>query len=137
MKAQKSAGKGLGSRGEAREMMQSSTRTTIFRTCPPPLEAHCGGGEGAAFIDVAADETGQSVCGLRNRALGLEATLRFKKEQLPRLTNWQHWGKGEYVMGFEPGTHPPIGQAKARAEDTLITLAPGESRTYDLNLTIQ
>ncbi len=107
-----------------------------FRTCPAPQEAHRGGGEGAAFIDVAADENGQCVCGLHNRALGLEVALRFKKEQLPWLTNWQHWGKGEYVMGFEPGTNPPIGQAQARRQNNLILLAPGESRRYDLELDV-
>lgn len=108
-----------------------------FRTCPPPLDAHRGAGEGAAFIDVAADSNGRCVCALRNHTLGLEMRLTFQKEQLPWLTNWQHWGKGEYVMGFEPGTHPPIGQAKARAENTLIMLAPGESRAYNLILEMQ
>ena len=108
-----------------------------FRTCPAPLDEHRGGGEGAAFIDAVADGNGQCFCGLHNRALGLEVALQFKKEQLPWLTNWQHWGKGEYVMGFEPGTNPPIGQAKARAENTLIMLAPGESRSYDIKLEIK
>lgn len=110
---------------------------TDFRTCPAPQEAHRGGGEGAAFIDIAANGNGQCVCGLYNRALGLEVALHFKKKQLPWLTNWQHWGKGEYVMGFEPGTNPPIGQAQARAENTLIMLAPGESRSYDIKLVIK
>ena len=105
-----------------------------FRRCPAPLEEHRGAGEGAAFIDVAADEERRCRCGLHNAALGLAMTLHFRKDQLPWLTNWQHWGQGEYVMGFEPGTHPPIGQAKARAENTLITLAPGESRRYEVEL---
>ena len=55
---------------------------------------------------------------------------------MPWLTNWQHWGKGEYVTGLEPGTHPPIGQAKARAQGTLIHLAPGETRKYDLRFEV-
>jgi hypothetical protein len=62
--------------------------------------------------------------------------MRFQKEQLPWLTNWQHWGKGEYVLGMEPGTHPPIGQAKAREQNTLIHLQPGESRVYDLEMQV-
>ena len=52
------------------------------------------------------------------------------------MTNWQHWGKREYVTALEPGTHPPIGQATARKENTLIFLAPGERKSYDLELKV-
>jgi len=107
-----------------------------FKTCPAPLEAHNGGGEEAAFIDIDADAEGRCHCGIRNAALGIELAIRFQKSQLPWMTNWQHWGKGEYVTGIEPGTNPPIGQAKARAENTLIQLAPGERRTYDLEIEV-
>lgn len=107
-----------------------------FRRCPAPLEAHSGSGEEAAFIDIAADSNGLCHCGLRNEKLGLEVSLRFPKSQLPWLTNWQHWGKGEYVTGIEPGTNPPIGQAKAREQNTLLFLAPNECRSYDLELSV-
>ncbi|AXE20278.1 DUF4432 domain-containing protein [Runella rosea] len=107
-----------------------------FKTCPAPLEAHNGGGEEAAFIDIDADAEGRCHCGIRNAALGIELAIRFQKSQLPWMTNWQHWGKGEYVTGIEPGTHPPIGQAKARAQNTLIQLAPGERLTYDLEIEV-
>lgn len=107
-----------------------------FRRCPAPLDEHSGGGEEAAFIDIDADADGICHCGLRNAALGLEVALRFQKSQLPWMTNWQHWGKGEYVTGIEPGTNPPIGQAKAREQNTLIQLAPGERRIYDLEIEV-
>ena len=107
-----------------------------FKTCPAPLEAHNGGGEEAAFIDIEADAEGRCHCGIRNAALGIELAIRFQKSQLPWMTNWQHWGKGEYVTGIEPGTNPPIGQAKARAQNTLIQLAPGERLTYDLEIEV-
>ncbi len=107
-----------------------------FRACMPPLDEHSGGGEEAAFIDIASDNNGEASCGLYNARLGVAVSMRFSKDQLPWLTNWQHWGKGEYVTGLEPGTHPPIGQAGARKEDTLIYLAPGETRQYDLRLEV-
>ena len=107
-----------------------------FRQCPPPLDQHRGAGEDVAFIDPAPDSAGQCTCGLNNQKLGIAVALRFQKEQLPWLTNWQHWGKGEYVMGLEPGTNPPIGQAKARQQDQLIHLSPGELRSYDLELEV-
>ncbi len=108
-----------------------------FRTCPAPREDHRGGGEAAAFIQPVADAQGWATGRIHNDALNLSVALRFRKDQLPWLTNWQHWAPGEYVTALEPGTHPPVGQAKARANDTLIKLAPGETRIYDLTIEIQ
>jgi galactose mutarotase-like enzyme len=107
-----------------------------FRRCPAPLSAHGGGGEEVAFIDITPNGNGRCVAGLHNPHLGIALALRFRKDQLPWLINWQHWGKGEYVTGLEPATHPPIGQAKAREQGTLIHLEPGESRTYELEIEV-
>ena len=107
-----------------------------FRKCPAPLEEHSGTGEAVAFINVAADDFGQCICGLNNARLGIAMVMRFQKRQLPWLTNWQHWGKGEYVTGIEPGTHPPIGQAKAKEQKELIFLEPGEMRSYDVEIEV-
>lgn len=107
-----------------------------FRKCPAPLDVHNGSGEDVAFIDIAADSGGMCICGLCNAAIGIAATLKFNKSQLPWLTNWQHWGKGEYVTGLEPGTNPPVGQAGARAQNELLYLAPGEIRSFDLEFEV-
>lgn len=107
-----------------------------YHRVPAPMPEHLGSGEDAAFIDIRPDETGQCSCGLHNERLGLAVALRFEKSQLPWLTNWQHWGKGEFVTGLEPGTNPPIGQNQARQQGTLIVLEPGESRHYDLELEV-
>lgn len=107
-----------------------------FHKCSSPLDAHNGAGEATAFIDVAADKNGFSNCGLYNPVLKLGVSIEFQKKQLPWLTNWQHWGYGEYVTGLEPGTNPPIGQMKARKEGKLIKLAPGESRNYELEIKV-
>ena len=107
-----------------------------FRQCPPPLQAHSGTGEDVAIIDVEDDGNGNCICGLHNKNLDLAIAINFKKKQLPWLTNWQHWGQNEYVTGLEPGTNPPIGQAKARAQNELIVLAPDEIRNYELELEV-
>ncbi|MEP7259415.1 MAG: aldose 1-epimerase family protein, partial [Flavitalea sp.] len=107
-----------------------------FHTCPDPLEEHKGAGEEVAFIDIEADTNGVCTCGLYNENSGIAVTLRFNKNQLPWLTNWQHWGKGEYVTGLEPGPCLPTGQARARAKNELIQLAPGEKRVYQLELEV-
>ena len=62
--------------------------------------------------------------------------MTYKKKQLPWLTNWQHWGHGEYVCALEPGTNPPIGQKKARELNKLVMLQPGEKRQYDLEFAV-
>lgn len=107
-----------------------------FTRCAPPMDAHAGFGEDVAFIDPKADEDDQVVCGYANDSLALALKISFSKAQMPWLINWQHWGKNEYVTALEPATHPPIGQAAARENGTLILLAPGESRTYDLRLEV-
>jgi hypothetical protein len=89
-----------------------------------------------AIIDNEADEKGQCIAGLHNPKIHLGIVMKFSKLELPWLTNWQHFGKGEYVTGIEPGSHPPIGQAKARENNTLIFIEPGETRTYNLTIEI-
>jgi Domain of unknown function (DUF4432) len=107
-----------------------------FRKCPPPIGSHSGTGEEVAFIDIASDQAGRCTAGLYNARLNLALAFRFNKKELPWLTNWQHWGKGEYVTGLEPGTNPPIGQAKARAQNELIFLEPSETRNYSLEIEV-
>jgi hypothetical protein len=106
-----------------------------FRKCPPPLEQHSGTGEEVAFIDAEA-ENGVCVCALHNTKLRIAMALYFQKAQLPWLTNWQHWGKGEYVTGLEPGTNPPIGQTAARQQNQLVEIAPGGKKSYDVELRV-
>ncbi len=107
-----------------------------FHKCPAPLEAHKGSGEDVVFVDIAADDIGMCICGLHNTAMGLAVALEFRKDQLPWFTNWQHFGKGEYVTGLEPGTNPPIGQAKARAQNELILIEPDEIKLFDLKMEV-
>jgi hypothetical protein len=107
-----------------------------FRKCPAPAGEHDGSGEAVLFIDPKESGDGKCLCGIYNSRLSIALRLQFDKAQLPCLTNWQHWGRGEYVTGLEPGTNPPIGQAKARRDKKLIMLQPGETRHYDLEVAI-
>lgn len=107
-----------------------------FKKCPGPIESHRAGGEGCGFIDAKADKKGICTVGLNNRKLGIALAMKYSKKQLPCLANWQHWGPGEYVTALEPGTNPPTGQAAARKQKKLIHIAPGKSRTYELEMSI-
>lgn len=121
---------------EGEEHARIFKKGSDFHTCPKPMDSHRGAGEEAALIDIDADPQGKAHCGIYNKELGLALRLSFLKEQLPWLTNWQHWGKGEYVAGLEPGTHPPLGQKHTRQNGDLIQIAPGQSRKYALELEI-
>jgi len=107
-----------------------------FKKCSKPLDSHRAGGEGCAFIDVKPDKKGLCTVGLHNPRLALALVMKYPKKQLPWLSNWQHWGPGEYVTALEPGTNPPIGQAAARKQKTLIHIPPGKTRTYDLEIAV-
>jgi hypothetical protein len=107
-----------------------------YRKCRKPLESHRGFGEACGVIDATPDSKGFCSIGICNGKLPLAVSIKYKKRQLPALTNWQHWGPGEYVTGLEPGTNPPIGQNAARAKKKLIMLAAGESRTTELQFTV-
>lgn len=110
--------------------------STNFKKCSSPLDAHRGAAEAVAFIDIEADEDGICHCGIKNRSIGLGLSMEFRKSQLPWFTNWQHWGRNEYVTALEPGTNPPIGQASARENNTLTQLEVGETATYDIKLVV-
>lgn len=103
---------------------------------PDVLPEHAGVGEEVAFIDVDADTNGICEAGIFNKELSFGIKMLYQKAQLPWLTNWQHFGENEYVTGIEPGTHPPIGQASAREDGSLIFLKPNEKKEYELTLEI-
>jgi len=107
-----------------------------FKKCPPPLPAHSGSGEDVAFIDPTADTAGNYTAGVYNANLAFGIAMEVQKRQLPWLINWQHCAENEYVVALEPGTNPPIGQARAREKGVLIQLEPGEHRNYRLDFRI-
>ncbi len=107
-----------------------------FRVCQAPMDSHQNGGEACAFIDIEPDDSGNCRCSAVNPTLGFGLEINFRKEQLPWLINWQHWGKGEYVTALEPATNLTLGQSHARNSGSLIVLNPGESREYQIGLRI-
>ena len=123
-------------RSRGLEMDDAIFNGADFKTCKPVLDAHSGSGEACGFIEMEPDEEDRCSVGLLNRRLGLGVMMKYSKEQLPCLTNWQHWGAGEYVCALEPGTNFPIGQLQAREQGVLILLEPGESRSCELEFDV-
>ena len=85
------------------------------------------------FHDLAAPGD-QAMAAVVNPALGFGAYMLYRKSQLPQLIEWKQMGKGEYVVGVEPGTNLVCGRDRERAEGRLRMLQPQETVTYDLEL---
>lgn len=87
------------------------------------------------FYDMDAKNDQAFSC-LYNEKLGVGCYLSFDKRQLPIFTEWKHMGEGEYIVGMEPCTNPPISRAAARERGELTFLKPGEQRVFDIELGI-
>ncbi len=85
------------------------------------------------FYDMAPQSDTVRAC-LYNEKLGMGVTVSYLKSQLPNFTEWKHMGEGEYIVGMEPCTNPPIGRSAARARGELQFLQPGDQRRFDIEL---
>ncbi len=80
---------------------------------------------------------GRASVSLVNPDTRLRLTLAYDLDALPCLTQWKQMGQGTYTVGFEPGNVYPLGRAHYLAEGTLPLLAPGETRTFSLDFSVQ
>lgn len=122
--------------GAGNDFIFSEQNYPNLKKCLPPIKEHLGSGESVGYIDIEADPSGICEAGLLNGKLGLEAKLRFSKEQMPWLLNWQHFGKNEYVVGMEPSTHILTGRSAAQKNGTIIMLQPEEKKMYNLEFEV-
>ena len=65
---------------------------------------------------------------------GLEIT--FDADSLKFFTQWKMMGERDYVLGLEPGNCTPDGRDRVRADGNLTVLAPGESVSYEVHVTM-
>ena len=56
---------------------------------------------------------------------------------LNRFTQWRMFGRGDYVLGLEPGNVGVRGRAAERAAGTLPILQPDESRQFELQVRVE
>jgi hypothetical protein len=81
-----------------------------------------------------ADAAGEVPVAVVNRRLGLGAYQVYRKEQFPFHTMWRMLGEGIYGVAMEPTTNRDAGRFDARERGELAFLAPGEARTYDIEI---
>jgi hypothetical protein len=68
--------------------------------------------------------------------IALSANLSWSTKQLPKLIEWKMPGEGTHVLGIEPANCYVEGRSKERESGSLVTLQPGESRSYQLSLEV-
>src|SRR3989475_1942872 len=83
---------------------------------------------------VVPEQRGTVPVAIVNRRLGLGAYQVYRKEQFPFHTMWRMLGEGIYGVAMEPTTNRDAGRFDARERGELRYLAPGEAKTYDLEI---
>ncbi len=116
------------------ENLSAFNKEYNFKAIPGPLKEHSGFGEDVAFIKPNGEDMVSA--GFANDHEELALKIEFSKKQLPWLIHWQHLGTNDYVSALEPATNPPIGQKNAKDQGTLIELKPGQTRNFDLKLSV-
>jgi len=113
-----------------REQMDHPTDLP-YETIEEPVD---GGIEQVFFHEPYADEQGRVSVSVRNPKLGIKATIRYQKDQLPRLIQWKSMVSGDYALGIEPANCLVFGREYEEKQGTLAFLEPGEEKTVRLEL---
>lgn len=64
-------------------------------------------------------------------------SINFNKNELPFFTEWKMMGKGEYVLGLEPGNCTPDGRDVMRKNNKLSFLKPGEEASQKITIRLK
>jgi len=97
-----------------------------------------GFAEQVFFHVVEPHDDGYATVGIVNKDLpesgGLGVFVRYRAAELPHLVQWKMNSQGVYVCGIEPANSPLANRAELRRAGHLVELAPGESRTYEVEI---
>lgn len=96
---------------------------------------------GATFLhNAATDAEGWTLMGAVNHRLdqgeGLALAIRYRKEHLPFLGQWNMQQPGTYVVGLEPANTYGLGRNVDRARGVLRQLLTGESITIPFEIRV-
>ena len=80
------------------------------------------------------NSNGETSVTLQNKKLSVALTIKFNINQLPYLIQWKMMGRGEYVLGLEPGNVPLKNRKELKDENTMPFLQPGESSTNTIEV---
>lgn len=98
------------------------------------FEEPSDGYEEEVFQWKCAPEVTKGCVAVFNEKLNKTVIVHFNPQQLPILNEWRSPRSGDYGLGIEPGTCHVGGRIRAKKEDTLMYIAPGEQREFDLKI---
>jgi hypothetical protein len=81
-----------------------------------------------------ADAEGNVRIGMINDKLALGLYWKFPLAEMPLVSQWQHFIRGTYVGGIEPGNASMLGRAWNRKHGYLQYIEPGEVREFHLEI---
>jgi hypothetical protein len=95
-----------------------------------------GFAEQVYFMELEADDQGDTQVLLKNAHATEGVSLRFNTGQLPCFTQWKNTPAlvDGYVTGLEPGTNFPNPRSFESEQGRVVELAPGASQPFDLAL---
>ncbi|MBT5876030.1 MAG: aldose 1-epimerase family protein [Candidatus Latescibacteria bacterium] len=103
----------------------------VYTTASAPKDV----AEDNVFVHrVRADSQGNSRVGMINDDLGLGIFWKFPQEEIPIVNQWQHFHRGTYVTGVEPGNASMLGRAWNRKHGTLQYIEPEEVREFHMEI---
>jgi len=103
---------------------------TYTQALPPQVDIH-----DVVFVHrPAADPDGNVHVGLVNDRLALGLYWKFPLAEMPLLNQWQHFHRGTYVTGIEPGNVSMLGRAWNRKHGYLHHIQPGEVHEFHLEI---
>jgi len=80
------------------------------------------------------DKDGYGYAAVINDELALGCYVKYKMDTLPLLMQWKNFCTHEYAMGLEPSNTYILGREAERKNGTLPTLAPYESRSFEVSI---
>jgi hypothetical protein len=105
-----------------------------WNSAEPPTEDFI---EQVFYHEIPADENGMASISMINPDNRLKLTVSYRTAELPYLAQWKMMGLGEYVMGLEPANCFPEGQENFEKRGLLKMLAPGETVSTKVRVSIE
>ena len=83
------------------------------------------------------DKSDISVASIYNNKIKKGVEISFDSNKLPYFTQWNMFGKYDYVLGLEPGNCLPQGRQYAKENNMLKALKEKESVVYNIEIKIK
>ncbi|MBN2292401.1 MAG: aldose 1-epimerase family protein [Pirellulales bacterium] len=95
-----------------------------------------GAPEQCFACELSAMENGNTAVMLQSPDRRSAVLYRFNKKQLPCFTIWKNPQPASdgYAIGLEPGTNYPYTKTQEKQQGRVISLPPGDSKTFELSL---